>query len=94
MANKISYKLPKPSDLDIFSTQADRNAAVRTQVENIPIDLIDSFPDHPYSVRDSAGGIYLGKRRSEPASGTLHGQWTLPDGFWTPQNARMYPGWH
>lgn len=52
MADKFSYKLPKPSDFDIFSTQEDRNAAVRTQVENIPIELIDGFPNHPYSVRD------------------------------------------
>ena len=65
MANKISYKLPKPSDLDIFSTQADRNAAVRTQVENIPIDLIDSFPDHPYSVRDDEAMALLVESISE-----------------------------
>lgn len=65
MANKFSYKLPKPSDLDIFSTQADRNAAVRTQVENIPIDLIDSFPDHPYSVRDDEAMALLVESISE-----------------------------
>lgn len=65
MANKISYKLPKPSDLDIFSTQADRNAAVRTQVENIPIDLIDGFPDHPYSVRDDEAMALLVESISE-----------------------------
>ena len=35
----------------LFTTQAERDEAKLTRVEEIPIDLIDDFPSHPYKVR-------------------------------------------
>ena len=35
----------------LFTTQAERDDAKLTRVEEIPIDLIDDFPNHPYKVR-------------------------------------------
>ena len=35
----------------LFTTQAEREEAKLTRVEEIPIDLIDDFPNHPYKVR-------------------------------------------
>jgi ParB family chromosome partitioning protein len=40
---------------DLFSTQEEREAAAQPRVEDIPVDLIDDFPNHPFKVRmDSA----------------------------------------
>ena len=35
----------------LFTTQKERDDAKLTRVEEIPIDLIDDFPNHPYKVR-------------------------------------------
>ncbi len=35
----------------LFTTQEERNALHRPSVEEIPIELIDDFPDHPFKVR-------------------------------------------
>ena len=35
----------------LFTTQEERDDAKLTRVEEIPIDLIDDFPNHPYKVR-------------------------------------------
>ena len=35
----------------LFTTQAERDEAKLTRVEEIPIELIDDFPNHPYKVR-------------------------------------------
>lgn len=35
----------------LFTTQAERDDAKLIRVEEIPIDLIDDFPNHPYKVR-------------------------------------------
>lgn len=35
----------------LFTTQAERDDAMLTRVEEVPIDLIDDFPNHPYKVR-------------------------------------------
>ena len=35
----------------LFTTQQERDDAMLTRVEEIPIDLIDDFPNHPYKVR-------------------------------------------
>ena len=35
----------------LFTTQQERDDAKLTRVEEIPIDLIDDFPNHPYKVR-------------------------------------------
>lgn len=36
---------------DLFSTQEEREAAAQPRVEDIPVDLIDDFPKHPFKVR-------------------------------------------
>ena len=36
---------------DLFSTQEEREASAQPRVEDIPIDLIDDFPNHPFKVR-------------------------------------------
>ena len=36
---------------DLFSTQEERDTAAQPRVEDIPIDLIDDFPNHPFKVR-------------------------------------------
>lgn len=37
---------------DIFSTQEERDEQKKAKIEDIPLDQIDDFPDHPYKVRD------------------------------------------
>ena len=36
---------------DLFSTQEERESAAQPRVEDIPINLIDDFPNHPFKVR-------------------------------------------
>lgn len=36
---------------DLFSTQQEREMAAQPRVEDIPIDRIDDFPNHPYKIR-------------------------------------------
>ena len=33
---------------DLFSTQEERDEAQLKKIEEIPLELIDPFPDHPY----------------------------------------------
>ena len=47
---KSDFTLPKFDD--IFSTQEMRNEEKLSKIRNIPIELIDDFPNHPYKVRD------------------------------------------
>lgn len=49
-ARKTDFILPTLDDL--FSTQEQRNDEKLPKIRNIPIDLIDDFPDHPFHVRD------------------------------------------
>ena len=40
---------------DLFTTQEEREIAAQARVEDIPVELIDDFPNHPFKVRmDSA----------------------------------------
>ncbi len=48
--NKI--KLDLRTYDDIFSTQEERDDQKKAKIEDIPLDQIDDFPDHPYKVRD------------------------------------------
>lgn len=41
-----------PSLDDLFSTQEERDDAKLKRIHEIPIDLIDPFPEHPFKVRD------------------------------------------
>lgn len=38
---------------DLFSTEEERQEAKLKKIEEIPLELIDPFPDHPYKVRTS-----------------------------------------
>ena len=44
---------------DLFSTQEEREAAAKPRVEDIPIDLIDDFPNHPFKVRMDGAMVRL-----------------------------------
>lgn len=37
---------------DIFSTQEQRDEKALSKIRDIPIEMIDDFPDHPFKVRD------------------------------------------
>lgn len=47
---KSDFALPTLDDL--FSTQQEREGAKLEKIRDIPLDLIDDFPDHPFHVRD------------------------------------------
>ena len=45
-------KMSLPSADDLFSTQDERDNAQRERVQDIPLDQIDPFPEHPFHVRE------------------------------------------
>ena len=47
---KSDFDLPTLDDL--FSTQEERDEAKLDKIRDIPLELIDAFPDHPFHVRD------------------------------------------
>ena len=47
---KSDFTLPKFDD--IFSTQEMRDDEKLAKIRDIPLELIDDFPDHPYRVQD------------------------------------------
>lgn len=47
---KSDFVLPTLDDL--FSTQEMRDEQKLARIRDIPLELIDSFPDHPFKVRD------------------------------------------
>lgn len=49
-ARKTDFNLPTLDDL--FSTEQQRNDEKLPKIRDIPIDLIDDFPNHPFKVRD------------------------------------------
>ena len=44
---------------DLFSTQEEREIAAQPRVEDIPIDQIDDFPNHPFKVRMDGAMVRL-----------------------------------
>ncbi len=54
---KSDFALPTLDDL--FSTQQEREDAKLEKVRDIPLDLIDDFPDHPFHVRDDEDMVQL-----------------------------------
>ena len=44
---------------DLFSTQEERDDARLEKIRDIPLDLIDDFPDHPFHVRDDEDMLQL-----------------------------------
>ena len=54
---KSDFALPTLDDL--FSTQEERDDARLEKIRDIPLDLIDDFPDHPFHVRDDEYMVQL-----------------------------------
>ena len=54
---KSDFTLPTHDDL--FSTQELRDDAKLSKIRDIPLELIDDFPDHPFKVRDDEDMIQL-----------------------------------
>ena len=54
---KSDFVLPTLDDL--FSTQEERDDARLEKIRDIPLDLIDDFPDHPFHVRDDEDMLQL-----------------------------------
>lgn len=57
------FGLPKLDDL--FTTQEEREEAKLKKIEEIPLDLIDPFPDHPFQVRDDEDMMSLAESIKE-----------------------------
>lgn len=54
---KSDFALPTLDDL--FSTQEERDDARLEKIRDIPLELIDDFPDHPFHVRDDEDMVQL-----------------------------------
>lgn len=54
---KSDFTLPTLDDL--FSTQELRDDAKLSKIRDIPLELIDDFPDHPFKVRDDEDMLQL-----------------------------------
>ena len=75
---KSDFTLTKLDDL--FTTQAQRDEEQLSKIRDIPLELIDDFPDHPFKVRDDEDMMQLVESVKErgvitPASDT-HGRTT------------------
>ena len=57
MARKSDFTLPNLDDL--FSTQEQRDEKKLSKIRDIPIELIDSFPEHPFKVKDDEDMMQL-----------------------------------
>ena len=44
---------------DLFSTQEQRDEEKFSKIRDIPLELIDDFPDHPFKVRDDEDMMQL-----------------------------------
>lgn len=56
---KSDFTLPTNTLDDLFSTQELRDDAKLSKIRDIPLELIDDFPDHPFKVRDDEDMIQL-----------------------------------
>lgn len=54
---KSDFTLTKLDDL--FTTQAQRDEEQLSKIRDIPLELIDDFPDHPFKVRDDEDMVQL-----------------------------------
>ncbi len=54
---KSDFTLTKLDDL--FTTQAQRDEAKLAKIRDIPLELIDDFPDHPFKVKDDEDMLQL-----------------------------------
>ena len=60
---KSDFTLPKFDD--IFSTQEMRDDEKLAKIRDVPLELIDDFPDHPYKVRDDEDMMQLAESIKE-----------------------------
>ena len=56
---KSDFTLPMNTLDELFSTQEERDDAKLSKIRDIPLELIDDFPDHPFKVRDDEDMIQL-----------------------------------
>ena len=54
---KSDFTLTKLDDL--FTTQAQREEEKLSKIRDIPLELIDDFPEHPFKVRDDEDMLQL-----------------------------------
>ncbi|MGF7002538.1 ParB family chromosome partitioning protein [Lachnospiraceae bacterium PFB1-21] len=57
--NKNADSLGLPSFNDLFSSQEQRDEDKLSKIKEIPIELIDDFPKHPYKVKDDEDMLNL-----------------------------------
>ena len=60
---KSDFTLTKLDDL--FTTQVQRDEEQLSKIRDIPLELIDDFPDHPFKVRDDEDMMQLVERVKE-----------------------------
>ena len=53
LKKELEISIPKISLAELFTTQKQRDEAKLEKVQNISIDLIDEFPNHPFRVIDN-----------------------------------------
>ena len=56
---KSDFTLPTNTLDELFSTQEERDDAKLSKIRDIPLELIDDFPGHPFKVRDDEDMIQL-----------------------------------
>ena len=56
---KSDFTLPTNTLDELFSTQEERDDAKLSKIRDIPLELIDDFPNHPFKVRDDEDMIRL-----------------------------------
>lgn len=56
---KSDFTLPTNTLDELFSTQEERDDAKLSKIRDIPLELIDDFPNHPFKVRDDEDMIQL-----------------------------------
>ena len=56
---KSDFTRPTNTLDELFSTQEERDDAKLSKIRDIPLELIDDFPDHPFKVRDDEDMIQL-----------------------------------
>lgn len=71
---KSDFTLPTNTLDELFSTQEERDDAKLSKIRDIPLELIDDFPDHPFKVRDDEDLLTLCvlTARSKPRCGGGH----------------------
>ena len=62
---KSDFTLPTNTLDELFSTQEERDDAKLSKIRDIPLELIDDFPDHPFKVRDDEDMIQLAESVKE-----------------------------